>query len=174
MQCLYWSYSRRIKWWTAGSLVTMLTQASDVGKASSSCASWVFPCILLFLCSQQWPGWQLFPSLLAWKATGSSEDRNLQLCVLFLFCPAGKDVPSFGRSRCQPICYKPSDFYSSFEGHVHVTFCSASFPFLLHLALLWSMSQHPRGWNSQCAGTTKDGFPKAEPQRSFDSSSFKL
>jgi len=47
------------------------------------------------------PGWQLSPSLLTWKAAGSSEDRNLQLCMVFLLRPAAKDVLSFGRRRYQ-------------------------------------------------------------------------
>lgn len=48
-------------------------------------------------------------------------------------------------------------------GPCAVLFCSDSLPFHLHLARLWSMSQHLRGWNSRRAGITEDGFLKAEP-----------
>lgn len=111
---------------------------------------------------------------MAWKATGSSEDRNLQLCLLFLLCAAGQGVPSFGR-RCQlsaaglPILFLI--FFSLFlRGPCPITFFSASLLFLLQLPLLWPVSQQLSCWNSQCAGTTKDRFPKAEPQSGFDSS----
>lgn len=168
-QCLYWNYSSHIKWWTAGSLVALLTQTSDVGKASSSCASWIFPCVLVFLCSWRWPGWQLSPSLLVCKAAAKTETYS---CACFSCSDllAKVCLPLVGGD----VSYLLQAFWflPFLWGPCAVTFCSASLPFLLHLPLLWSMSQHPRGWNSQCAGTTKDGFPKAEPQSGFDSSSF--
>lgn len=75
----------------------------------------------------------------------------------------------------QAICCRPSDFVLFFfsfflRGPCPVTFCSASLLFLLQLPLLWPVSQQLSCWNSQCAGTTKDRFPKAEPQSGFDSS----
>lgn len=139
-------YSSRIKWCTAGGLGAVLTQTFNVRKASSSCPSWLLLYILVFFpCYQPWPGWQLHPFLLAWKAAGSSEDKPPNQhafpavpCWQRCAASAGRGW-QFATASLHVVTFPLSTVCSS------VLLLSSS----VYLLLLRSVSQQERGWNVQ-------------------------
>lgn len=142
----------------------MLMQTADVGRARSSCARRFCACIPVFLCSQRWPGrQQAVVRTETYSCACFSSSALLAKVCLPLAGDASYLLQAFR------FCFYL--FFSLFlRGPCPITFFSASLLFLLQLPLLWPVSQQLSCWNSQCAGTTKDRFPKAEPQSGFDSS----
>lgn len=122
----------------------------------------IFPCIPVFLCSQWWPGRQqaVVRTETYSCACFSSSALLAKVCLPL----AGGDA-SYLLQAFQFFFFfaLPSRAMSSY-----VLFCFSPFPPPATTPM--TCESAASCWNSQCAGTTKDGFPKAEPQSGLDSS----